>query len=86
MDIRDFSALGIQNIIHHGICITATLGSLITGGFNVNTGAATLFTEISTVFLHIRYYMIKKGIAKGQKFIAVMLIFIGTFFYSRIYI
>lgn len=86
MDIRDFSALGLQNIAHHFICITATVGALIAGGFNVNVGAATLFTEISTIFLHVRFYMIKAKIAKGPKFIGIMLIFIATFFYSRIYV
>ena len=72
--------------MHHCISIIASLGSLSCGGFNINVAAATLFTEISTIFLHIRFYMIKKKVATGNKFLAVMGMFIILFFYSRIYL
>lgn len=41
--------------------MTSSVSALATGGFNITIAAATAFTEVSTIFLHIRYYMIKAG-------------------------
>jgi len=76
----------MQNIVHHTISILAAGASLIVGGFNINVASATAFTEISTIFLHIRYYMLKAKKADGLPFIFVMLTFISLFIYSRLYV
>ena len=56
------------------------------GGYNPLVAAATTFTEVSTVFLHIRFYMIKSKNADGTPFIIVMLTFIFLFAYSRMFV
>jgi hypothetical protein len=66
--------------------MTASFTALMVGGFNITAASATTFTEISTVFLHIRYYMIKAKCASGKPFLIVVLIFIGLFIYARLYI
>jgi len=86
VEIKDFSLLGIQNIVHHLIALTATFSALMVGGYNPMVAAATTFTEVSTVFLHIRFYMIKSKNADGTPFIVVMLIFIFLFAYSRMFV
>lgn len=85
-DIQDFSSLGMQNIVHHIISMTASFTALMVGGFNISAASATAFTEVSTIFLHIRYYMIKAKYASGKPFLIVVLIFIGLFVYARLYL
>jgi len=85
-EIQDFSALGMQNIMHHFIALTATVSGLLAGTFNPLVAAATTFTEVSTILLHVRYYMIKMKCADGKPFLAVMIGFISSFAYSRMYI
>ena len=85
-DIQDFSSLGMQNIVHHIISMTASFTALMVGGFNISAASATAFTEVSTIFLHIRYYMIKAKYASGKPFLIVVLIFIGLFIYARLYL
>ena len=86
MDIRDFSSLGMQNVVHHIIVFIATASALIVGGFNISLACATSFTEVSTIFLHIRYYMIKAKVADGKPFLIIMLTFIASFIYARLYL
>jgi hypothetical protein len=85
-DIQDFSSLGMQNVVHHLISMTASLTALFVGGYVINSAVATAFTEVSTIFLHIRYYMIKAKCASGKPFLIVVLIFIGLFIYARLYL
>ena len=59
VDIQDFSELGMQNIAHHFIAILATASTFIGRGIFTTGAAATCFTELSTVALHFRFYMIK---------------------------
>jgi hypothetical protein len=65
--------------------MTASTAALCVGGYLINTAVATGFTEVSTIFLHIRYYMIKAKVASGKPFLIVVLIFIGLFCYARLY-
>lgn len=51
-----------------------------------SAGAATVLTELSTVLLHVRFYMIKSKQADGLPFAAVSLAFVAQFFWSRVYI
>lgn len=61
--------------------------SCITGGGPLVTGAAaTVLTEISTIVLHIRFYMIKYKKADGMMFLAVMITFVSFFFWSRCWV
>ena len=76
----------MQTIGHHIISIVATLSALLAGGYYITSAAATTFTEISTIVLHIRFYMIKSQTADGIPFLIVMNVFIGLFGYSRMYI
>ena len=85
-EIRDFSTLGIENIVHHFVAVIATFNACLVGSFNITAAAATTFTEISTIFLHIRYYMIKSKNADGNLFFGVMITFILTFAYSRMFV
>lgn len=85
-EIRDFSPLGLQNIVHHLISITAACACWVGGGILPSAGAATVLTELSTVLLHVRFYMIKYKKADGLPFAAVSLAFVAQFFWSRIYI
>jgi hypothetical protein len=68
------------------ISIIASVSTLLVGGFNINVASATAFTEISTIFLHIRYYMLKAKRGDGVPFILVMFTFISLFIYSRLYV
>lgn len=86
VDIKDFSELGLQNIAHHFIAIMASSCSFWTRSTITQHAAATIFTEISTIVLHIRFYMIKSGNSSGTPFILVMLIFIASFAYSRMWV
>ena len=66
--------------------MTASATALLVGGFNINCAIATAFTEVSTIFLHLRYYMIKAKYASGKPFLIVVLVFIFFFIYSRLYL
>ena len=85
-EIQDFSTLGIQNLAHHLIALIATVSSILAGGCFPLASAATTFTELSTILLHIRYYMIKLKKADGYAFLVVMVSFISMFGYSRMYV
>ena len=84
-EIRDFSPLGVQNIMHHFIAIFATFSALMVGAVYPLIAASTIFTEISTIVLHIRFYLIKWKMANGNLFLAVMWTFVSLFAYSRMY-
>jgi len=86
VEIKDFSPLGMQNIAHHIISIIATFSAIGAGGYYITSAAATIFTEVSTIVLHIRFYMIKSQIADGKSFLFVMITFISLFAYSRMFI
>jgi hypothetical protein len=58
-EIKDFSDLGKQNIMHHLIAMTASLCSLMSGNLLSSAAGATVLTEVSTIVLHFRYYLIK---------------------------
>ena len=73
-------------MVHHIIAVIASVTALTVGGFNICSACATSFTEISTIFLHIRYYMIKAKVADGKPFLIVMIVFIFTFIYARLYL
>ena len=72
--------------MHHLIATIAASCGFLAGSFNTLVAAATLITELSTIMLHIRFYMIKSKNADGNAFIVVMLVFIGLFAYSRMYV
>lgn len=85
-DIQDFSPLGMQNIAHH-ICVCfGTISTIPVRGIFTTTTACAAFTEVSTILLHVRFYMIKYKKASGTPFLIVMISFISLFTYSRIYV
>ena len=68
------------------ITIAASVAALIIGSFNITIATATAFTEVSTILLHVRYYMIKAKKADGTPFLIIMILFIGLFIYARLYL
>jgi len=84
--IKDFSPLGVQNLLHHSIGLCATLFSIFSFQYNFTVASATVFTELSTIFLNVRYVMIKSKNAEGLAFMSVMAAFSGTFFYARLWV
>lgn len=72
--------------MHHFIAVFATFSAMMVGSVYPLIAASTIFTEISTIVLHFRFYMIKWKMAEGYPFIAVMITFISLFGYSRMYV
>lgn len=85
-EIKDYSALGIQNIVHHFISILASSSCAFGGGPLSSAAGATVMTEISTIVLHIRFYLIKYKKTDGLPFYITMIVFIGLFAWSRVWI
>jgi len=84
--IKDLSALGLQNIAHHVIAILAMTSSMFSPSYAFSATAGTVYTEMSTIFLHLRYFFVISKNAESLTFLALMCVFIATFFYSRVYI
>jgi hypothetical protein len=82
--IGDVSSAGaVENLIHHGLGILGCIGNLLVGRYVTVLSTASMFTELSTPFCNIRYFLATHKKTKGQLFIVNGLMFLFSFFLAR---
>jgi TLC domain len=59
--------------------------SLYLGHQNIPLAAACLLTEISDIFMNIRWFMLKHKLNEGSIYNAINYIFLVTFFITRVF-
>ena len=78
-----YTSNGIQNIVHHSICLFMCIGCLYSQKYVLTTGHVTMFTELSTVFLMVRWFLYMHKAMESRLYFVNGMVFTMSFFVVR---